>query len=69
MNVKQLISKLNKCNPKARVIVATDHDGNQHLTIQSIRTIKDKCDGYDELEDWQKEETWNTGDVELDIWG
>lgn len=68
MNVKELIDKLKACDPGARVIVAADHDANNFFTVNKIRIMKDKNDGYDELEDWEKERTWNTGDIELDIW-
>jgi hypothetical protein len=69
MNVEELIKALQKQDPKARVIVAGDHDANNFFTVLSVELITDDDDGYEELEDWEKERTWKKGDVELDIWG
>jgi hypothetical protein len=68
MNVEELIKELKKQNPKARIIIAGDHDANNFYTVSSVKLVKDKNDGYNELEEYEKETTWNEGDVELEIW-
>ena len=68
MIVKKLIEELKKQDPDARIIVACDHDGNRWTSEMKVRAMTEENEGYDELSEYDQEQEWTKGDVELDIW-